>query len=62
MVQETKASSGLILNSFEEPEQPALVALGELLSVPIFPIGPLHKYFPASSSSLPKHKLYAAKV
>ncbi|KAL3521154.1 hypothetical protein ACH5RR_019303 [Cinchona calisaya] len=52
MVQETKASSGLIFNSFEELEQPALVRLQDLLSIPIFPIGPFHKYFPATSSSL----------
>lgn len=52
MVQETKASSAVIWNSFEELEQPALDTLRQLFSIPIFPIGPFHKYFPASSSSL----------
>lgn len=52
MVQETKASSGLIFNSFEELELPALDTLRKLFSFPTFPIGPFHKYLPASSSSL----------
>uniref|UniRef100_A0A5B7AX51 Putative UDP-glucoronosyl/UDP-glucosyl transferase family protein n=1 Tax=Davidia involucrata TaxID=16924 RepID=A0A5B7AX51_DAVIN len=52
MIKETKASSGLIWNSFEELEQPALATLGQDFPIPIFPIGPFHKYFPASSSSL----------
>ncbi|CAK9165231.1 unnamed protein product [Ilex paraguariensis] len=54
MVKETKASSGLIWNSFEELEQPALNALRQDFPIPIFPIGPFHKHFPTSSSSLIK--------
>uniref|UniRef100_A0A5B7B0C1 Putative UDP-glycosyltransferase 76C4 n=1 Tax=Davidia involucrata TaxID=16924 RepID=A0A5B7B0C1_DAVIN len=52
MIKEIKASSGLIWNSFEELEQPALATLGQDFPIPVFPIGPFHKYFPASSSSL----------
>lgn len=52
MVDGTKASSGVIWNTFEELEQPALDTLGEEFGIPLFPIGPFHKSFPASSSSL----------
>ncbi|KAF2294881.1 hypothetical protein GH714_025888 [Hevea brasiliensis] len=52
MVKQAKASSGIIWNSFEELEQDELTTLGKDFPVPIFPIGPFHKYFPASSSSL----------
>lgn len=52
MIQEIKASSGLIWNSFEELEEPALTILSQNLSIPLFPIGPFHKYFPAASSNL----------
>ncbi|KAA8534143.1 hypothetical protein F0562_031664 [Nyssa sinensis] len=52
MIKETKASSGLIWNSFTELEQPALATLQQDFGIPVFPIGPFHKNFPASSSSL----------
>ncbi|KAF2294875.1 hypothetical protein GH714_025824 [Hevea brasiliensis] len=53
MVKQAKASSGIIWNSFEELEQDdELTTLGKDFPVPIFPIGPFHQYFPASSSSL----------
>ncbi|KAH9661374.1 UDP-glycosyltransferase 76B1 [Citrus sinensis] len=53
MVNNIKASSGMIWNTFEELEQAALSTLPEEYSgIPVFPIGPFHKYFPASSSSL----------
>lgn len=55
MVKETKASSGLIWNSFEELEKPALATLLHDFPIPIFPVGPFHKYFPACSSSLIPH-------
>ncbi|XP_028054483.1 UDP-glycosyltransferase 76F1-like isoform X2 [Camellia sinensis] len=55
MVRQNKASSGLIFNSFEELEQPALATLCPDFHIPIFPIGPFHRYFPASSSSLLTH-------
>ncbi|CAI9091596.1 OLC1v1026667C1 [Oldenlandia corymbosa var. corymbosa] len=51
MVEETKASSGLIWNSFEELEQPALEEMRQLFSIPIFPIGPFHKYSSLASST-----------
>ncbi|XP_052312374.1 UDP-glycosyltransferase 76B1 isoform X1 [Populus trichocarpa] len=49
---QAKACSGLIWNSFEEIERDALSKLSQVFTVPIFHIGPFHKYFPASSSSL----------
>ncbi|KAJ0102927.1 hypothetical protein Patl1_06490 [Pistacia atlantica] len=52
MVDGAKASSGVIWNTFEDLEQSALANLGQQFSVPMFPIGPFHKCFPASSSSL----------
>ncbi|XVF24004.1 hypothetical protein REPUB_Repub13aG0089300 [Reevesia pubescens] len=52
MVQETKASSGIIWNSYEELELEPLTRCSLSFPIPIFPIGPFHKYFPASSSSL----------
>ncbi|XP_034928451.1 UDP-glycosyltransferase 76B1-like [Populus alba] len=47
---QAKACSGLIWNSFEEIERDALSKLSQVFTVPIFHIGPFHKYFPASSS------------
>lgn len=52
MVQQAKASSGLIWNTFSELEESALIQSREQFPVPNFPIGPFHKSFPASSSSL----------
>ncbi|KAF8397413.1 hypothetical protein HHK36_016329 [Tetracentron sinense] len=52
IIKETKASSGIIWNSFEDLEQSALATVGQEFPIPIFPIGPFHKYSPASSSSL----------
>ncbi|KAM0023489.1 putative UDP-glucuronosyl/UDP-glucosyltransferase [Helianthus debilis subsp. tardiflorus] len=52
MIKETKASSGIIFNAFIELEEPAFLAISQDFHIPIFPIGPFHKYFPASSSSL----------
>ncbi|KAI8007541.1 UDP-glycosyltransferase 76B1 [Camellia lanceoleosa] len=52
MVEETKASSGIIWNSMEDLEQSTLATVRQVFPVPSFPIGPFHNYFPASSSSL----------
>ncbi|GAV56822.1 UDPGT domain-containing protein [Cephalotus follicularis] len=52
MVNGTKASSGVIWNTFEDLEQPAIAALRHQFSIPIFPIGPFHKCYSSSSSSL----------
>lgn len=55
MVQQTKASSGLIWNSFQELEEMAIAKLHQEFEIPIFPIGPFHKHnntTAASSSSL----------
>ncbi|KAK4436567.1 UDP-glycosyltransferase 76B1 [Sesamum alatum] len=52
IVEETKKASGLIFNTFQELERPELFKLQETSRVPTFSIGPFHKLFPASSSSL----------
>ncbi|KAL2248864.1 UDP-glycosyltransferase 76F1-like [Sesamum indicum] len=54
LIEEAKTSSGVIFNSFEELENSAIDALHEGFPAPIFPIGPFHKYFPATSSSFLK--------
>ncbi|KAJ4971124.1 hypothetical protein NE237_004223 [Protea cynaroides] len=51
-VNQVKASSGIIVNTFHHLEQPALAAHGKEFPIPVFTIGPFHKVFPASSSSL----------
>ncbi|XP_027185320.1 UDP-glycosyltransferase 76B1-like [Coffea eugenioides] len=52
MMEGTKAASGLIFNTFKELEDNELMKIGQEFCIPIFAVGPLHKYFPASSSSL----------
>lgn len=52
MVEKTKASRGLIFNSFEELEGPALEMLQQDFPIPIFAVGPFHKQAPAFTSSL----------
>ncbi|KAF9613054.1 hypothetical protein IFM89_005488 [Coptis chinensis] len=52
MIKQTKASAGLIVNSFESLDQSAFQLLSQEFAVPIFPIGPFRKFVPASSSSL----------
>ncbi|XP_076898964.1 UDP-glycosyltransferase 76B1-like [Bidens hawaiensis] len=47
-----KASSGIIWNTFKELEELALEAVSRDFSVPSFTLGPFHKYFSASTSSL----------
>ncbi|KAB1217794.1 UDP-glycosyltransferase 76C4 [Morella rubra] len=47
-----KVSSGLIWNTFEELEQSELITFGQEFPIPVFPVGPLHRYFPASTGSL----------
>jgi hypothetical protein len=51
MINESKASSGIIWNSFEDLEQSAIDTIRQDFQIPIFPIGPFHKYYPASTSS-----------
>ncbi|WVZ61111.1 hypothetical protein U9M48_011033 [Paspalum notatum var. saurae] len=48
----TKLSSGLILNTFDALERRELEGLRRDLAVPVFDIGPLHKFSPAGDSSL----------
>ncbi|KAF9589259.1 hypothetical protein IFM89_022177, partial [Coptis chinensis] len=52
MVEQTKASSGLIWNTFESLDQSVLETIQQEFFIPNFPIGPFHKCTPASSSSL----------
>ncbi|KAL7614657.1 UDP-glycosyltransferase 76G1 [Lactuca sativa] len=52
MLKQTKASSGIIWNSFKELEEPEFQKICKDFPVPSFLIGPFHKYFPASLSSL----------
>ncbi|KAE8732029.1 UDP-glycosyltransferase 76C2 [Hibiscus syriacus] len=52
VIQGTKASSGVIFNSCEDLEEEYLKKFSLRFPVPVFLIGPFHKYFPASSSSL----------
>lgn len=47
-----KTSSGLILNTFDALERRELEGLRRDLAVPVFDIGPLHKFSPAGDSSL----------
>ncbi|XP_024993416.1 UDP-glycosyltransferase 76G1-like [Cynara cardunculus var. scolymus] len=52
MLKQTKASAGIVWNSFKELEESELLKIHQDFSIPSFLIGPFHKYFPASSSSL----------
>ncbi|PKI43590.1 hypothetical protein CRG98_036020 [Punica granatum] len=52
MVRGTKASSGVIWNTFEDLERTKLAEFSQEFQVPVFPIVPFHKYCPAFSSSL----------
>lgn len=53
MVDETKKASALVFNTFKELEELELSKLiDEQFLMPIFAIGPFHKYFSAASSSL----------
>ncbi|KAK2653741.1 hypothetical protein Ddye_013597 [Dipteronia dyeriana] len=52
VVNQIKISSGVIWNSFQALEQDSLNKLHQDFPIPMFPIGPFHNYFTASSSSL----------
>ena len=52
VVKQIKASSGIIWNSFIELEEPTLETLNQDFPIPKFNLGPLHKYFPVSPSSV----------
>ncbi|XP_057981758.1 UDP-glycosyltransferase 76B1-like [Malania oleifera] len=51
MIGKTRASAGLIWNSFEELEHDALSILRHDYGIPTFPIGPFHKLCPLPSAS-----------
>ncbi|XP_024177206.1 UDP-glycosyltransferase 76F1-like [Rosa chinensis] len=51
MVNEMKNSDGIIFNTSEDLEEQALITIRQEFHIPIFPIGPFHKWFPTSSSN-----------
>ncbi|KAK1686351.1 hypothetical protein QYE76_047199 [Lolium multiflorum] len=51
-VEAVRTSSGFILNTFDALETDDLMATRRDVAVPVFDIGPLHKFSPAASSSL----------
>ncbi|PKI43591.1 hypothetical protein CRG98_036021 [Punica granatum] len=55
MVNSAKNCAGLIFNTFEDLEQSSLDKLRYEFLIPIFPIGPFHKFCPPSLSSLIAH-------
>ncbi|GAU40086.1 hypothetical protein TSUD_151300 [Trifolium subterraneum] len=50
-VNKTKASLGVIWNTFEDLESSSLSTLSQQFSTPMFPIGPFHKHFPTNNAS-----------
>ncbi|XP_030534608.1 UDP-glycosyltransferase 76F1-like isoform X2 [Rhodamnia argentea] len=52
MIEGLRDSAGVILNTFEDLEQPALSLLRQEYPIAIFPIGPFHKCSSSSSGSL----------
>ncbi|GMH04242.1 hypothetical protein Nepgr_006081 [Nepenthes gracilis] len=52
LCEETKASRGIIFNSFEKLEESEKAIIQREFGVPVFPIGPFHRCSQASSSSL----------
>ncbi|KAG1337801.1 UDP-glycosyltransferase 76F1 [Cocos nucifera] len=52
VVEEARTSSAIIINTFVAIEGNELEKVREELSVPVFPIGPLHKLSPKTESSL----------
>ncbi|KAB2616033.1 UDP-glycosyltransferase 76C4-like [Pyrus ussuriensis x Pyrus communis] len=46
-----EASCGIIFNTFEDLEGNSLATIRQEFNTPIFPIGPLHKCYPANTSS-----------
>lgn len=52
IVKETKTSQGIICNTFEELEGPYITRAHQVLPIPIFPIGPIHKYSQQSLVSI----------
>ncbi|KAM5556566.1 hypothetical protein ABKV19_024112 [Rosa sericea] len=51
MVNEIKTSDGIIFNTSEDLEEQALTTIRQEFHIPIFPIGPFHKWFPTSYSN-----------
>ncbi|KAM0006821.1 putative UDP-glucuronosyl/UDP-glucosyltransferase [Helianthus debilis subsp. tardiflorus] len=51
VMKQVKASSGIIWNSFKEPEEAILKTLSHAFPIPRFTLGPLPKYLPSSTST-----------
>ncbi|XP_004307595.1 PREDICTED: UDP-glycosyltransferase 76C2-like [Fragaria vesca subsp. vesca] len=51
MVKEIKTADGIIFNTFEDLEEQALATFRQEFPIPVFPIGPFHKWFSTSYSS-----------
>ncbi|XP_074308186.1 UDP-glycosyltransferase 76B1-like [Silene latifolia] len=52
VLNETRTSQGMICNTFQELENDSIARVQQAHPFPIFPIGPIHKYFPASQVSI----------
>ncbi|XP_074308190.1 UDP-glycosyltransferase 76B1-like [Silene latifolia] len=52
LLNEITTSQGVICNTFEELEDVSIARLQQNVPFPIFPIGPIHKYLPASQVSI----------
>ncbi|KAJ0800411.1 putative UDP-glucuronosyl/UDP-glucosyltransferase [Helianthus annuus] len=52
VMKQVKASSGIIWNSFKEPEEAILKILSHDFPIPTFTLGPLLKYLPLSTSGI----------
>ncbi|GAB2288485.1 hypothetical protein Dimus_022814, partial [Dionaea muscipula] len=50
--EQIKVSRGLIFNSFEELENSQVIKLRQLFGIPVYLLGPFHKAFSSSSTSL----------
>ncbi|GKC98594.1 UDP-glycosyltransferase 76G1-like protein isoform X2 [Tanacetum coccineum] len=61
MFKHMKTSSGIIWNTFKELEQSELHTIDQQYQVPSFTLGPFHKYFPSSLSSLIQQDLTVLK-
>nr|XP_043633249.1 UDP-glycosyltransferase 76G1-like [Erigeron canadensis] len=51
IAKQIEASSGIIWNSFVQPEEPILENLRQDFGVPVFTLGPLHMYHPGFTSN-----------
>ncbi|KAL8171537.1 LOW QUALITY PROTEIN: hypothetical protein V2J09_023341 [Rumex salicifolius] len=55
MIKQAKASKGLIFNAIEEIEDRSMAIIQHEFQIPVFPIGPFHKYISSPPTNLPTH-------